>query len=358
MKLPLLLSLSLFYLAGCEQQPKPDNNPLAHLAATADRYQQATAGKPIKFPEDHSPHKNYRHEWWYLTANLKTESGQPMAAQWTLFRTSVSPRHWYFAHATLADKERHLSAFRHGRQEFGNVTFTTKPFSAQIDDWLWQSATDLLPARLQFGEPFNASEPWQAELSLAREHSKPLPASLKPQFFLQGEQGFSRKHASLNIASHYYSQPFIDVAGRVFWQGKWQGVSGKAWFDREWGSQMLAADQRGWDWFSLRLDQNTALMVYRIRSNINDYVYGNLMYRNGSSQALVSEQILLNSITDQGGAYPNGFRLIIDHERVDIEIKVVNRKQINRFGIEYFEGMATFTGSHQGEGFVEMTGYQ
>jgi predicted secreted hydrolase len=29
-----------------------------------------------------------------------------------------------------------------------------------------------------------------------------------------------------------------------------------------------------------------------------------------------------------------------------------------RFGIEYFEGMVTFTGSHQGRGFLEMTGYQ
>ena len=28
-----------------------------------------------------------------------------------------------------------------------------------------------------------------------------------------------------------------------------------------------------------------------------------------------------------------------------------------RFGIEYFEGMVTFSGSHQGKGFVEMTGY-
>ncbi len=358
MKILMILSFLLFYLTGCEQQAKPEDNPLARIAETDDRYQLPQAGNKIKFPEDHSPHKSYRHEWWYLTANLQTESGQSMATQWTLFRTSVGQRHWYFAHGTLADKDRHLSAFRHGREEFGNVTFTTEPFSAQIDDWLWQSATDLLPATLQYGDPFNATEPWQAELSLTDENSKALRPGIKPHFFLQGDQGFSRKHASLHIASHYYSQPFIDVLGRVFWQGKWQSVSGKAWFDREWGSQMLAADQQGWDWFSLRLDQNTALMVYRIRSNIKGYVYGNLMYRNGSSQALDSEQITLNSITDKDGAYPKGFKLIIDHAGVDIEIKIVNRKQINRFGIEYFEGMATFTGSHQGEGFVEMTGYQ
>lgn len=353
MKLQWLLLLLLICLAGCEQQPKPDNNPLRGLAQQDDRYELPEPGNIISFPRDHQPHMSFHHEWWYLTANLQTDSGQKLAVQWTLFRTATNQRHWYFAHAALADTRQHLSAFRNGREEFGNVTITSKPFTAQIDDWSWQSSADLLPATLLFGDDKHNDQSWQVQLSLS---SSVL--NKKSPFFLQGEQGFSRKHPSLNIASHYYSQPFIDVSGRILWQGKWQNVTGHAWFDREWGSQMLAPEQQGWDWFSLRLNQETALMVYRIRSNIKDYVYGNLMYRNGSSKILTSDEIKLISTAGESDIYPGGFKLTIEPEGVDIEIKIVNDQQIIRFDIEYFEGMATFTGSHQGEGFVEMTGYR
>lgn len=357
MKRPCYLVL-LIGLAGCEQQANPGTNPLTGLAQQDDRYQLPKPDNIIGFPRAHNPHLSYRHEWWYLTANLHTDSGQSLAAQWTLFRTAVNRRHWYFAHGTLADPWQHLSAFRHGREEFGNVTLTTKPFSAEIDDWSWLSSGDLLPATLHFGENSDGETSWQAQLLLTSSVLTPPAMNHQPPFFLQGERGFSRKHPSLNIASHYYSQPFIDVAGRVLWQGKWHHVTGQAWFDREWGSQMLAPDQLGWDWFSLRLDRDSALMVYRIRSNIADYVYGNLMYRDGSSQILTSDEITLITTAGEGDVYPGRFRLLIARAGIDIEVKIVNDQQINRFGIEYFEGMVSFSGSHRGEGFVEMTGYR
>jgi predicted secreted hydrolase len=192
---------------------------------------------------------------------------------------------------------------------------------------------------------------WQVKLHL----------DSKPNFFLQGEQGYSKKHWSLDIASYYYSQPFINVNGEVYWQGRWQKVSGKAWFDREWGSQMLAVDQQGWDWFSLRLDQNTALMVYRIRSDIEDYVYGSLMSYQGNIQTLSPEDIKVTSINTSSSTintdYPQAFKLVIEKKNIALTVSVVNPKQIMRFGIEYFEGMVTFNGTHQGQGFLEMTGY-
>lgn len=358
MKRLFIILFSLIYLNGCEQPTTSNRDALTRLAEQDARYDLPKPENLLRFPDAHSPQKNYRHEWWYLTANLKTEDGQRLALQWTLFRTSEAERHWYFAHGAMADTKQHLNAFRNGREEFGNVTFTVNPFSAQIDDWEWRSSADFLPATLKFGDVQSTEANWQAELSLTSSMLKQPNITLKLPFFLQGKQGFNRKHATLNIASHYYSQPFIDVDGRIFWQGKWQSVSGYAWFDREWGSQFLAPDQRGWDWFSLRLDPNTALMVYRIRSHIEDYIYGNLMYRNGRSQILSSDDIELISITNADDTYPSVFKLIIVANDVDIEVKIVNKKQINQFGIEYFEGMATFTGSHQGEGFVEMTGYR
>ena len=177
-------------------------------------------------------------------------------------------------------------------------------------------------------------------------------------FYLQGEQGFSQKHASLNAASHYYSQPFIELSGRIFWQGKWQKVTGSAWFDREWSSQGVAPDQQGWDWFSLHLTKDLALMVYRIRSKTQEYIYGSLMHTDGTIETLNDKQINLTTQHLAQSIYPESFKLKLEEHNIDIEVKIVNNKQIMSFGFEYFEGMVTFDGSHQGAGFVEMSGYK
>lgn len=328
---------------------------LNSLATAPQQFTQAVEGNNITFPKAHAPHKNYQHEWWYLTTNLISESGERFASQWTLFRTAIDNRHWYFAHAALANTKEHISAFRDGREEFSNVIISANPFLAVIDDWKWQSSAQLLPAQLHYGSAKHQildskdidPKAWRVQLSLSSD---------KP-FYLQGNKGFSKKHHSENIASHYYSQPFIDVEGKVLWQGQWQKVTGHAWFDREWGSSMLAQDQQGWDWFSLRLSKDKALMIYRIRSQQDDFLYGSVMHGNGDIDTLAMKDIKLHSLDINEFGYPQYFILAIKSHGININIAIVNNKQIMRFGIEYFEGMVDFNGSHSGQGFVEMTGY-
>ncbi|MCJ8296208.1 MAG: carotenoid 1,2-hydratase [Colwellia sp.] len=357
-------------MTGCSEDLDKKRQPLKLLADADGQYASPSIDNQITFPQAHAPQKAYRQEWWYLTATLTTEDGQSLASQWTLFRRAVGDKHWYFAHAALADTKSHNTAYRNGREEFGNVNISTEPFNATIDDWQWQSTSTLLPARLVYGSAVGsitneadslmketavmtaAKNDWQVELNL----------STKQDYFLQGEKGFSLKHPSLNIASHYYSQPFIEVTGKVYWQGRWQKVTGQAWFDREWASQMLGQDQQGWDWFSLRLNESTALMIFRVRSDREDYFYGSIMARNGEIRSITSNEISLINHNDNHNAssdspYPQSFSLVIAKENIDISVQVINEQQIMRFGIEYFEGMVTFSGSHQGKGFVEMTGY-
>lgn len=335
------------FIGGCDKIADENKSPVEYLHTNSDLYQQVSTGNKLVFPRDHWPHPDFHHEWWYLNASLTTNSGQLLAAQWTLFRTSANKRHFYFAHAALADEQQHHSALRHGRVEFNNVSITQHPFSAVIDDWSWQSKSELLPATLTFGNEHQQPQ-WQAMLELT---------STSP-FFLQGQQGYSQKHPQPDIASYYYSQPFINVSGRVFWQGQWQKVSGNAWFDREWGSKMLGPDQLGWDWFSLRLTKSTTLMIYRLRSNLDDYISGSIMHKNGDMVTLSAADIELNTLNDKKQPYPVGFILSIPTQAINIELHTINKKQLMSFGIEYFEGMVSFSGSHQGRGFLEMTGYR
>ena len=350
------------FVSGCSDKDQATKSPLQGLGDTSGQFEKPSRENRITFPAAHAPHKTYQQEWWYLTANLKTEDGLSLATQWTLFRRAVEQKHWYFAHAALADHQQHYSAFRDGREELGNVVIKTQPFEASIDNWRWQSTDTFLPAQLNYGSFIGESnnqyelpqdkQGWQVNLQLSSD----------PMFFLQGDNGFSKKHHTLDIASHYYSQPFIKVTGKVYWQGEWRNVTGNAWLDREWGSQMLAQDQQGWDWFSLRLNENTALMVYRIRSDVQDYTYGSLMKSDGSIKILSADDIVIvekeSGNSAEHSSYPQRFSLAIAEEDINIEVNVINNKQVMRFGIEYFEGMVTFSGTHRGEGFLEMTGYE
>lgn len=377
--LPLMLLIT-----ACEEPGHKPRSALKNLADDVGDFQKPIKGEVIKFPAAHNPKENFQQEWWYLTANLMTENGQSLATQWTLFRRAVEDKHWYFAHAALANEQEHYSAYRSARAELGNIIFENKPFQAKIDEWSWQSFEHFLSANLQYGgfidgdNSSNEQSKWQVDLTLSVDlNSCSVDDLIKQQFkldvseyqhfypracyFLQGEKGFSQKHQYLNIASYYYSQPFVEVEGKVFWQNKWQKVTGQAWFDREWGSQMLAEEQQGWDWFSLRLDENTALMVYQIRSDNDDFRYGSIMQRNGKIHTLSYQDIEIKNVSEQNldnNRYPEQFLITIEKEKININVRVINNKQIMRFGIEYFEGMVDFSGSHTGTGFLEMTGYQ
>ena len=65
-------------LAGCSE-PQQESG-FAGLAGIADNesgvpFLQPGPGERLSFPEDYGPHPQHRIEWWYLTANLKTEDG-------------------------------------------------------------------------------------------------------------------------------------------------------------------------------------------------------------------------------------------------------------------------------------------
>ena len=62
--------------------------------------------------------------------------------------------------------------------------------------------------------------------------------------------------------------------------------------DREWSSQPLAADQKGWDWFSLHFASGEKLMLYRLRQKDGkDYPFGNWISATGETQMIAGSNI-------------------------------------------------------------------
>jgi predicted secreted hydrolase len=112
-------------------------------------------------------------------------------------------------------------------------------------------------------------------------------------------------------------------------EGETFAVSGRAWFDHEFGSSQLADDQAGWDWFSTSLDDGTDLMVYRIRKtdgSADDTSAGTLRRADGTVVHLRHDAFAVEATGawtsgETGTTYPSGWVLPV--LRVDVSLQEV-----------------------------------
>lgn len=329
----------------------------AGLGEDANGFATVVPGKPLVFPADLGAHPDYRIEWWYVTANLKDATGQSYGVQWTLFRQATDPgpqrEGWanqqvWMGHAAVSSATTHRFAETLARGGVGQAGVTTAPFRAWIDDW--SLAADGGQHGLSKVVMTAKGADFAYRLTLVTDKT-PVP---------QGDAGYSRKSEN-GQASHYYSQPFFTVDGELTIDGHEVAVSGQAWMDREWSSQPLAADQKGWDWFSLHLVSGEKLMLFRLRGAAGiAFRAGTWIKPNGTSEMLASEDIALTPIMEHrvaGRMLPIAWRVEVNSRGLAIETKALNAGSWMGTRFPYWEGPITFTGTHAGEGYLEMTGY-
>ncbi|SEW45463.1 Predicted secreted hydrolase [Cognatiyoonia koreensis] len=310
-------------------------------------------GYVFDFPTDHGPHPDFRIEWWYLTANLKDANGTDYGLQWTLFRSALAPEEgagWsapqlWMGHAAVTTPERHFVTERLARGGIGQAGVTADPFSAWIDDWeLTGDWADTLS--------MTASGPDFAYDMILKQTG--------PQIF-HGDSGYSVKSAG-GQASYYYSYPFLEVTGTLTLPTGDVPVTGQAWLDREWSSQPLSDDQTGWDWFSLSFDDGTKMMGFLLRqTDGNAYTSATwitpdgatIAYPDGAFQA----EVLETSDVD-GRTVPTRWQVTLADKNVDVTVTAINPDAWMATSVPYWEGPITIEGSHNGRGYLEMTGYE
>jgi predicted secreted hydrolase len=177
---------------------------------------------------------------------------------------------------------------------------------------------------------------------------------------LHGDQGYSQK-SDRGQASYYFSQPFLDVEGAVTLHGVELQVRGQAWMDREWSSQPLAPDQKGWDWFSLHFDTGEKLMLFQIRQEDGDgYRTGTWISPDGQTQRIEREEILITPAahtTVAGRRIPTRWSVQIKSRGLSVESEPLNAQSWMGTSFPYWEGPIRLRGSHPGRGYLEMTGY-
>ncbi|KHT63085.1 ABC transporter [Photobacterium gaetbulicola] len=353
----LVAIVAVLGLLSCEPEEAQVNRSVSMMVGPdSDQFAQVVSGYQFEFPRDHLPHPEFRTEWWYLTANLKAEDGEEFGFQWTLFRSrslSGEGHGWenpqrYMAHLVVTGEDKVWSAERFARGGIGQAGVLGQPFRAWLDNWEWRSFSD---------------SPFPGVLSFADDSGMAGKLAIQQtgNIVLQGEQGYSKKHATKDIASYYFSAPFLQIDGRIELDGQRFEVTGEAWFDREWSSRGLADNQLGWDWFAIHLDDGSALMLYQIREkDTRPYYFGSLSWADGRIDVLEAEDIQLLPVTfsTQGGkTHPVAWQIDVPSKGIKLKVDVVRKEQWLPFIFSYWEGPIRVTGSHTGQGFMELTGY-
>ncbi len=322
----------------------------AGLGTTAGDFARPDPARVLQFPADHGAHPDYRIEWWYLTANLTGPDGTPYGLQWTLFRSALAPRDgqgWqtpqlWMGHAAVTTPTAHHVAERLARGGIGQAGVTAAPFAAWIDDWVMEGPS-LDTLRLTASAPDFAFD---------------MRLAAQGPLILHGQNGYSVKSAA-GQASHYYSQPFFQVAGSLTLPEGVVQVTGNAWLDREWSSQLLAADQTGWDWFSLSFDTGDKLMGFILRGT-TDYTAATWIAADGTATPFADGAFAAMPLvrhTVAGRDVPVEWQVRLPDRGVDVTVRALNPDAWMATSVPYWEGPVTISGSHGGVGYLEMTGY-
>jgi predicted secreted hydrolase len=347
------------------------------LAGDSAGFLQVTGPCKLEFPRDHAPHSGFRTEWWYYTGNLKSETGRHFGYQLTFFRYQLTPfggtadwpdppsawrtRQIYIAHAALSDisAKRHLQAERVGRQALG------------IAGWL------------QYGQDVTLYHRGWSVVMFPDRHTVAAEGDdfaftfeLKPMKppVRHGISGYSRKGATPERASCYYSFSRLETTGTITVGGKSVSVKGLSWMDHEFSTAPLEAGTVGWDWFSIQLADQSEFMIYLLRQEdggLNPASSGSYIDSLGVMRHLDRTYFEIQALDSwksksSGAVYPARWRIKIPLLGIDLKVTSNLPDQEMRSGastgVTYWEGSVSAKGTKgdspiEGFGYVELTGY-
>jgi predicted secreted hydrolase len=344
---------------------------LCLLAASAQAgWRVAVPGWQYQFPRDHGTHPEFKIEWWYFSGNLAAANGRDFGYQLTFFRQGVMPvdadiiplsrfvtSSVKFAHFAIGDISGGAFHFfqKLSRGAFGEAGFGERGRLAWIDNW---------SCVLQEHGAFQIQAAAEGvTLNLTLKPAKPL--------VIHGTDGVSKKAEGEGRASHYYSFTRLLSEGVLRVGSEELAVSGLSWFDHEWATNQLAANQVGWNWFSLQLDDGSELMLIQFRTKDDTpdpNSHGTFINAQGAAVPLAQADFTVDPIDtwssrETEAVYPVAWRISVPRFDLLLDVRAALKNQELRLKpIVYWEGSVRAEGSSagrsvKGRGYLEMTGY-
>ena len=340
----------------------------------AETLRDGTEFEPVSLPRDLAAHHNVQTEWWYYTGHGETVSGKKFGFELVFFKRrtdldkfSLVPLRLfgnpiYFAHFALTDIND--KNFRYAHRKSANGIFD-QPASAseehyhlRLGDWSVREANDAHVLRATIGGDVI------------------FEATLKPtkKAVLNGiaKDGVSFKDEGQ--ASRYFSYTRMEMEGDLIHNGETEHFHGSAWMDREFGTWTPTENQKGWDWFSIQLTNDTELMCYQIRNSAggaSNFSSGNFVDKNGDFTPLSHKDFEIEPTgywksPHTKATYPSGWKVRVPKFDLDLTIKpVMNNQELDTRGttmIIYWEGACKVSGKANGQdvkgrAYIELVGY-
>ena len=366
-----------FALVGCSRGTSSTDDSEASLLSKVSQDQQeasfewtkAINPRAFSFPEDHGSHNDFRIEWWYYTGNLTSENGHRLGYQLTFFRTGIqreteNSSRWvahdiYLAHFAVSDiaNQKHYSAQQSRRAGIDAAGAETGKLKVWNGDWQVYE---------QDGVHHLAARQDKFAIDLELDTGKGI--------VLQGQEGLSKKGAAEGNASYYYSMTRMPTQGTITVGDSIHKVEGNSWMDHEFSTSFLEEGQRGWDWFSIQLDNETELMLYQMRrsdESSDPFSSGSVIYQDGTRTELTATDFCLTPgriwrSPSTGANYPMEWVLEIKSLGIELQVEATFDEQEMTTeattGIAYWEGAIDVKGVSEGipirgQGYLELTGY-
>ena len=347
------------------------------------------AEEVFDFPKDHVLHQPQEvvtnaklfAEWLYWTGVLHDEeTGKPYGIQYTLFQMDLQPGLMAFInHVAISDvyNSQHPLYGYSILPEQANITSgndgnkgaywryednqTNLTYWSSLDSWNIETHES---ASFRGGK----SQTISINLTIAND---------KADYHLQSPNGITELGTCLSFGSdamagrsYYYSHPAMTTSGTITVGRRKINVTGDSWFDHQWGG--FRQCYPAWDWFSLRLDDGSYVMLYDIKDPLKHSIAshrrlthidsnGNVSWWQGRDAGNITATRWWTSL--HGTKYPVDWALktpvgnfalepYFDEQNMDLEDSP----------LKYWEGImrvrAVDLGGEQiGTGYLEMIGY-
>jgi len=335
----LLFALVLLQVA-CSDDVEPQLNRDAGLADGAVR--------PITFPQDEAPHKEQM-EWWYYTGRLANSGGGHYGFELTFFQPRIAGRFIHIVHLAVTD-------------------MVNKKY-----DPVMQVTADPIPKqpakgfKLKVGDTEASGHAGQDHIK-AKMEGYAFDLSLKSTKPVTLQYGTGWMKVGSDKPFYYYSYTNMAAKGWFSVAGKKEQVTGKVWMDHQWGT---IGKGYGWDWFSLRLDDDSELMLFKVRRDGKDgFGGGTLTRKDGTSLPLAKGDF---TVTNTGSwtsphtktKYSHGWKISVPPLKLDATVTPLLADQEFSHTLAgsptYWEGLCDVKGTREGKtltghAYVEITG--
>ena len=339
----------------------------------AETLRDGTELDAVDLPRDLYAHAGAQTEWWYYTGHGETVSGKRFGFELVFFKRrtdldkfSLVPLRLFgnplfFAHFAITDVDEQKFRYAHRKSANGFFDYpasaSEKHFHLRLGDW-------------------SLRESHGAHILRATASNVVFEADLKPTKppVLNGRGGDGVSFKDEGEASRYFSYTRMEMEGDLIWNGETEHFTGSAWMDREFGTWTPTENQKGWDWFSIQLDNNCELMCYQLRNSegvASPFSSGTYVNENGEFQHLTHEDFTIEPTgywksPRTNATYPSGWRVKAPKLALELEIApVIEDQELDTRGttmIVYWEGACEVAGKAgeadvAGRAYVELVGY-